>query len=42
MVGLSLVTAITATVVVPPRPVAADKVSDLKAQADQIAKDLVL
>jgi hypothetical protein len=42
MVGLSLVTAITATVVVPPRPVAADKVSDLKAQANQIAKDLVL
>ena len=42
MVGLSLVTAITATVVVPPRPVAADQVSDLKAQAAQIAQDLVL
>ena len=42
MVGLSLVTAITATVVVPPRPVAADQVSDLKAQAVQIAQDLVL
>ena len=42
MVGLSLVTAITATVVVPPRPVAADQVSDLKAQAVQIAHDLVL
>ena len=42
MVGLSLVTAITATVVVPPGPVAADQVSDLKAQAAQIAQDLVL
>jgi Transglycosylase-like domain len=41
-VGLSLVTAITATVVVPPGPVAADQVSDLKAQASQIAQDLVL
>ena len=42
MVGLSLVTAITATVVVPPGSVAADQVSDLKAQATQIAQDLVL
>ncbi len=42
MVGLSLVTAITATVVVPPGPVAADQVSNLKAQAAQIAQDLVL
>ena len=42
MVGLSLVTAITATLVVPPRPVAADQVSNLKAQAAQIAQDLVL
>jgi Transglycosylase-like domain len=42
MVGLSLVTAITASVVVPPRPVAADQVSDLKAQAAQISQDLVL
>ena len=42
MVGLSLVTAITATVIVPPRPVAADQVSNLKAQAAQIAQDLVL
>ena len=42
MVGLSLVTAITATVVVPPGPVAADQVSSLKAQATQIAQDLVL
>ena len=42
MVGLSLVTAITATVVVPPGPVAADQVSNLKAQAVQIAQDLVL
>ncbi len=42
MVGLSLVTAITATVVVPPGPVAADQVSNLKAQATQIAEDLVL
>lgn len=40
--GLSLVPAITATVVLPPRPVAADQVSDLKTQAAQIAKDLVL
>jgi hypothetical protein len=42
MLGLSLVTAITATVVVPPGPVAADQVSSLKAQATQIAQDLVL
>ncbi len=42
MVGLSLVTAIAATVVVPPGPVAADQVSSLKAQASQIAQDLVL
>ena len=42
MVGLSLVTAITATVVVPAGPVAADQVSNLKAQATQIARDLVL
>jgi peptidoglycan hydrolase CwlO-like protein len=42
MVGLTLVTATTATVVVPPGPVAADQVSDLKAQAAQIAQDLVL
>jgi peptidoglycan hydrolase CwlO-like protein len=42
MVGLILVTATTATVVAPPGPVAADQVSDLKAQATQISKDLVL
>jgi hypothetical protein len=42
MLGLSLVSTITATVVVPRGPVAADQVSDLKAQATQIAKDLVL
>ncbi len=42
MVGLSLVTAITATVVVAPGPVAADPVSNLKAQGAQIAQDLVL
>ncbi len=42
MVGLCLVTATTATVVVPPGPVAADQVSNLKAQASQIAQDLVL
>lgn len=40
--GLSLVTAITATVVVPRGPVAADQVSDLQAKAAQVAKDLVL
>ena len=42
MVGLSLVTAITATVVVLPGPVGADQVSNLEAQAAQIAQDLVL
>jgi hypothetical protein len=42
MVGLSLVTAITVSVVVLPRPGAADQVSDLRAQAAQIANDLVL
>ena len=42
MLGLTLVTAITATVVVSPGTVAADQVSDLKAQAAQIAQDLVL
>ena len=42
MVGLSLVTTITATVIVPPGPVAADQVANLKAQASQIAQDLVL
>jgi peptidoglycan hydrolase CwlO-like protein len=42
IVGLALVTAITATVIVSPGRVAADQVSDLKAQATQIAQDLVL
>ena len=42
MMGLSLVTAITATVVVPRGPVAADQVSDLQARANQVARDLVL
>jgi hypothetical protein len=42
MMGLSLVTAITASVVVPRGPVAADQVSDLQAKATQVAKDLVL
>ena len=42
MLGLTLVTAITATVVVSPGTVAADQVSDLKAHAAQIAQDLVL
>jgi hypothetical protein len=42
MVGLSLVSTITAAVIVPPRPVAADQVSELKAQAVQITQDLVL
>jgi hypothetical protein len=42
LLGLTLVTAITATVVVSPGTVAADQVSDLKAQAAQIAQDLVL
>ena len=40
--GLSLVTAITAAVVVTRGPVAADQVSDLKAKAAQVTKDLVL
>ena len=42
LLGLSLVTAITATVVLPAGPVAADQVSDLTTQAAQIAQDLVL
>ena len=42
MAGLTLVTTMTATVVVPMGPVAADQVSDLRAQATQIAQDLVL
>jgi peptidoglycan hydrolase CwlO-like protein len=42
MLGLTLVTAITVTVVASPGRVAADQVSDLKAQAAQIAQDLVL
>ena len=42
MVSLTLVTAITATVVVPSGPVAADQVSELQAQAAQITQDLVL
>jgi fused signal recognition particle receptor len=42
MMGLSLVTAITATVVLPRGPVAADQVSDLHAKATQVAKNLVL
>ena len=42
IVGLFLVSTVTAMVVVPDGPVAADQVSDLKAQAAQIAKDLVL
>jgi peptidoglycan hydrolase CwlO-like protein len=42
MVGLALVTAITAMVVAAPGPVAADQVSNLKAQATQLAQDLVL
>jgi peptidoglycan hydrolase CwlO-like protein len=42
MLGLTLVTTITATVVVSPGIVAADQVSSLKAQAAQIAQDLVL
>ena len=40
--SLSLVLATAATVVAPPGPVAADQVSDLRAQAAQIAHDLVL
>jgi peptidoglycan hydrolase CwlO-like protein len=42
VVGLTLVTTITATVVVPTGPVAADQVSELQAQATQITQDLVL
>jgi peptidoglycan hydrolase CwlO-like protein len=42
MVGLGLVTMITATVFVSPRPVAADQVSNLKTEATQISRDLVL
>jgi hypothetical protein len=42
IVGLFLVTTLTAMVVVPDGSVAADQVSDLKAQAAQIAKALVL
>jgi len=42
MLGLAVVTAITATVVVSPGTVAADQVSDLKTQAARIAQDLVL
>ena len=42
IVGLILVTTVTPTVVVPDGPVAADQVSDLKAQAAKIARDLVL
>jgi Transglycosylase-like domain len=42
VVGLSLVTSMTATVVVAPGSVAADQVSNLKAQASQIAQDLVV
>ena len=41
-VGLSFVTAIIATMVVPLGPAAADPVSSLKDQATQIAQDLVL
>ncbi|HEX4218324.1 MAG TPA: hypothetical protein VHZ02_08150 [Acidimicrobiales bacterium] len=37
---LALVTAITATVVLLPRPAAADQISDLKAQATQISQQL--
>ena len=40
--GLSLVAAITASVVVTRGTVAADQVSDLQAKATQVAKDLVL
>ncbi len=42
MASLTLVTGITATVVVSPGPVAADQVTNLKAKAAQIAQDLVL
>ena len=40
--GLSLVTTITAWVIVPRGPVAADQVSDLQGKASQVAKNLVL
>ena len=42
MAGLTLATTTTATVVVSPGSAAADQVSSLKAQAAQIAQDLVL
>jgi peptidoglycan DL-endopeptidase CwlO len=42
VVTLTLVTAITPTLIVVARPAAADQVSQLKAQATQIAQDLVL
>jgi len=42
IVSLAVTTATTATLVVPGGRAAADQVSDLKAQAAQIAKDLVL
>lgn len=42
VVGLTLVTTITTMMVVGPGPAAADQVSDLKAQATQLAQDLVL
>jgi peptidoglycan hydrolase CwlO-like protein len=41
IVGLTLVTATTTTVVALARPVAADQVSNLKTQASQIAQDLI-
>ncbi len=42
VIGLTLVSMITTSVVVLPRSVAADQVSNLKSQAAQIARDLVL
>jgi hypothetical protein len=42
ILGLTLVTVITATVVVPSGPVTADQVSGLQEHAAQISKDLVL
>ncbi len=42
IVGLTVVTAMTATMVVSSGTAAADQVSDLKTQATQIARDLVL
>ncbi len=42
IVGLTVVTAMTATIVVSSGVAAADQVSDLKTQATQIARDLVL